>query len=128
MSIPFSFSGSLNFPPDTGQPTLSIAIATSGQFDSAEGGQILKLTGAGTEVVELGTVPAEGLKALLVKVDAGASVLPVNLRFNGGGASGQVEVSPGGFFALGSPAPGTGITALSIVFASDVTVRVWALS
>ncbi len=124
MAVPFSFSGALNFPPDVGLPNVAIPIAMSGQFDSADPGQILKLTGGGSESVDLGTLPAAGLKGLLVKVDAGASA-PVNLRFNAGDADGQVEISPGGFMAIGSPSPVTGITALTVVYTADVTVRVW---
>ncbi len=126
MTVPFSFTGTLAFPPDAGQPNVNVPLAFSSQFDSADPGQILKLTGAGTKTLDLSTVPAAGVKYLLIKLDGGQGVVPVNVRFNGGGSSGQVEISPGGFVMIGSPAPTTGITAADVVYTSAATVRVWA--
>ena len=127
MSTPFSFSGSLNFPPDAGQQAIAIAMAMSGVVDSTEPGVVLKLTGSGTRVLDLGTLPAAGLKGLLIKLDAAVGAVPIKVQFNGGGAPGASEISPGGFLAIGSPNPVAGITAISIVFTADSTVRVWVL-
>lgn len=127
MSTPFSWNGVLNLPPDTGQPIQSIEFGGSAQFDG-RATAVLKLTGSGTHSVCFGTVAA-GAKGILVEVDADSTGLlsPVNIQVNGGGAPGQMEVSPGGFWAYFNPSPVAGITSMDIVYTSDATVRVWIL-
>lgn len=92
----------------------------------------LELTGAQTYEVDLAMMPAEGLKGLLVEVEtkdaAGATVTaPITLTWTSNGDPKSEELSPGGFFALASPTPTNGITALSIVSTANCIVRVTAL-
>jgi hypothetical protein len=121
MSKAFSFQGSLSYPPDAGQPSVLRALSQSGSFTSKVE-QELVLTGAGTEVVDFGSVA--NAKLFMVKVRSD-SVVPVGLVFNAG--SEQLEVSPGGFAVIGSPAPSAGITDLSIVHTDDANVDVYIL-
>jgi len=95
----------------------------SSQFDSANE-QVLNLSGSGTAVIPFGTVPAAGLKGLLIKVDASTTAAAITVAIDGGT---PFEVSPGGFVAVGSPAPVAGITSVSIAYTSANKVRVWAL-
>ena len=121
MSKAFSFSGSLNYPPDTGQPSAARAFSQSGSFDSKVEKELV-LTGAGTQTVDFGSVAKA--KAILVEVRAD-SAAPVSLIFNAGAE--QIEVSPGGFVAISSPTPSTGITGLDIVHTDDAKVDVYIL-
>lgn len=124
MSTPYSINGSLNYPADATLPADQVPIAASGSFGH-EASAVLNLTGAGTKVVDMGTIPAAGAKAVLVKVDAGASVTPITVAINGG--SQPVQVSAGGFILISNPSPTAGITALTITHTSSCVVRVWAL-
>lgn len=126
MSTPFSFSGTLSFPPDANVPPELVGIAFSANYDEFLWTK-MDLTGSGTKTVPFGDLGAPGAKCVVVKVDASATASAINLRWNGGGASGQQEISPGGFLVLGSGTPGTGLTALDIVYTSNVTVRVLLL-
>lgn len=92
----------------------------------------LELTGAQTYEIDLAMMPAAGLKGLLVEVEtkdaAGATVTaPITLTWTSDGDPKSEELSPGGFFALASPTPTAGITALSIVSTANCIVRVTAL-
>lgn len=132
MGTPFTFSGTLSYPPDQGVPAVPLPFGANGQFDSGAAGMPLTLTGSGTKDVDLGTIPGAGLKALLIEVDLasptpGSTPAPIFVRLNGAGAAGQTEISPGGFMALGSPTPAAGITAITIAYASDVRVWIRAL-
>ncbi len=122
-SIPFTFTGSLNLPADDTLSPDSIPFNLSAVFDQKANYE-LKLTGAGTKVVDLGTIDTPGVKFLAVKVDPGTGVLPINIQLNGVGST---ELSAGGFIILASPAPVTGTTTLSIVYTGPATVKVWAL-
>lgn len=124
MSSPFSFAGSFQLPADVGLEPDAIAISTSGQFDS-ENKQVLRLTGSGTIAVPMGTVPLVGLKGLLIKVDANPTGDPIEVTVNS--SSHPIEISPGGFFAFGSPDPTAGITAISIAYTTANKVRLWAI-
>ncbi len=126
MPTPFTLSGSLALPPDTGQPIGQIPFSGSASFESKADLEF-NITGAGTQVVPFGSVGAPGAKGILVEVDASSNGAPVQLRFNAGDADGQLEVAPGGFLAFFSPVPATGITALSIVSTTANRVRVRVL-
>lgn len=131
MSTPFTISGKLEVPPDAGQPNAPIPFGLSSNYDSALNGVEFTFLGSGTKAIDLGTIPSAGLKGLLIKVDAagptpGVTPAPIFVRLNGASATGQEEISPGGFKAMMSPNPSAGITALTIVYASDVRVRIWA--
>lgn len=133
MSTPFTISGNMAFPPDAGLPVMPLPLAINGQYDNEGGGAPLTLIGSGTFTVDLGTVLSLGVKGLMIKVDKvsptpNSTPGPVNLRFNGGGAQGQLELSPGGGLIYGNPDPVAGITALVVAYTTDVRLRVWALS
>lgn len=122
--VPFTLSGSLSFPPDDGASNAPIAFSGAENFTQLAKGRFV-MTGAGTQVVDFGTIIAPGVKAILVKVEASTTAAPVQLNINSG--TDDIEVSPGGFIAYFSPVPVTGITALSIVSTTAVCVRVWLL-
>jgi hypothetical protein len=124
MTTPYTFQGALNLPGDTGLVAESIPF----NFSSAFGSKIidgLQLAGSGTFVVNFGTIASPGAKFIAIRVEPDVAAAPVNLRWNGGGSSGQVEVAPGGFLILASPTPVAGITALSLVYTTNVTVSIW---
>ncbi len=125
-TTPFTLSGNLSYPPDTGEPNANRPFSGSGSF-SSNVENVLQLVGAGTYVVGMGTVPAAGAKGLLVEVDPATTAVPIQVQYNTGTAAGAVEVSPGGFFAYFNPNPVAGITAISIVYTADVGVRVRVL-
>lgn len=92
----------------------------------------LEFSGADTYEVNLAAVPAEGLRGLLVQVEAldaagSAATAPIVVQWTSDGAQKSEEIAPGGFFALASPAPQNGVTALSIVVTAACVVRVVAL-
>lgn len=87
--------------------------------------QRLKLAGSGSKVIDFGTIGGAGAKLVIIAVETGTGVLPIVCRFNGGGASGSVEVAPGGYQCLASPGPVAGITALEIFYTAAVNVNVW---
>lgn len=119
---PLIVSGNLNFPPSTGLPNLDIPFSGSTSY-TQPGHDRLALSGSSTHSVDLGTVGAPGLKAIGLLLEDDGAASPINLRFNGG--TDDWEVSRGGFILYFSPAPATGITALSIVHTSDACVRLW---
>lgn len=118
MATAFSLSGTLDYPPDDGEPIVGRPFSQSGNFDSKSEADLV-LTGAGTQSVGLGTVPA--VKALLIEVDPTAQA-PVNVRVNSG--TDDIEIAPGGFWAYSNPVPSAGITALDIVHTMDARVLV----
>lgn len=124
-SAPFIYSAVLEYPPDVGAANARIPIGLSGQFAS-EASFVLNLVGAGTQVVDFGTITPDGAKLVSIEVDAAPSpAAPVNVRFNAGDVTGQVEISPGGFLTIGSPLPtAAGLLALSLVHTTDLCVRV----
>lgn len=124
MSTPFSISGAFSYPADASLPADQIALAASGSFDH-EASAVLKLTGTGTKTVDMGTIPAAGAKAFLVKLDAGSGVSPILVTLNGG--TEPLEIAAGGFILVSNPAPVAGVTDMSIAYTTPCTVRVWAL-
>jgi len=120
-AIAFSLTGQLQSPPDEGAPPAAIAFGLTGQAQSEEGGR-LTLTGSGTKTIAFGTVGSPGAKAVLIEHLPSTAGDPITVRFNGG--TDELEISPGGFFVLGNPAPVDGITALAIAYISDCQVRV----
>ena len=124
MSAPLVISATVTTPPVEGAADSPFPLAFTGSYD-----HLIKyrytLTGTGTKAVDFGSL-ATGAKVVIVSVDSDSSpsAQPVNLVFNGG--SDQVEVSQGGFLLFGSPVPtASGITDLSITYASSVKMYVW---
>jgi hypothetical protein len=125
-SAAFQISGSLAIPPDAGQPNAPLPFSGSGSY-SSKVEHILNLVGAATHSLGMGTVISPGAKVVLIEVDASSTAAPINLRWNGGGSSGQMEIAPGGFFAVHNPSPVAGLTALDIVHTTENTVRITVL-
>jgi hypothetical protein len=124
MAAPFTISGSLVFAPDSGQPQATQPFSTASTFESKTE-QELNISGAGSQVISFGTLGSPGAKALLIEVDASSTGAPINVNVNGG--TDDLEISPGGFLALGSPAPVTGITSITIVSTTANKVRIRVL-
>lgn len=122
---PFSFSGVLSLTEAPGLPADPIPINMSGQF-TQRSGFVFSLTGSGTQSINFGALGSPGLKGLLIMLDAGSSVSPILIKINGS-STGGIEISSGGFHAVGSPSPTAGITAISIDYTSACTVRAWVL-
>lgn len=125
MSTPYSASGALSYPADASLPADPISIAASGMFDH-EASAVLKLTGTGTKAVDMGTIPNAGVKALLIKVDAGVAVPPVLVTLNGGDE--PIEVAAGGFIFLSNPVPANGVASISVAYTGACVVRIWAIA
>lgn len=117
MATAFALAGSLDYPPDDGQPVAKRPFSQSGNFDSKAEGDLI-LTGAGTHTVGFGTV--DMAKGILVEV-AATSQAPVNLRFNGG--TDDFEIAAGGFLAYSNPVPVNGIEEMEIVYTADARVQ-----
>lgn len=116
---PFVLQGTLSYPPDVGQPPVSISFELSGNYTTLLDAR-LEMTGAGTEVVPFGTVA--GVKVMLIEYEVTAGAAAIQLNVNSG--TDDIELTPGGFWAYGNPVPAAGITALSIVRTADAVVRV----
>ena len=124
MSTPYSISGAFSYPPDASLPADPIPVSGSGSFDH-EASTVLKLSGSGSKVVDMGTIPATGAKALLIKLDAGSGVSPIDVTFSG--ADTPIQIAAGGFILVSNPAPTTGVDAITIDYTTGCTVRIWAL-
>lgn len=118
MPTAFTMQGSLDYPPDDGQPIVKRPYSQTGNF-SSKSEEDLELVGAGTQVVGFGTLV--GVKAMLIEVDP-TSLASVNLLING--SADPIEVSPGGFVAYSNPVTSAPITSLSIVHTMNARVQV----
>lgn len=126
-TTPFTIQGYLRYPPDDGAADADRSYSYQGTF-THKIEQDLVLTGAGTHVVDFGTLLAGGAKAVLVEVAAAAAgdtPAPINLRFNSG--TDDIEVSQGGFMAFGSPNPTAGLLAMSVIYTQNAQVKVRVL-
>lgn len=123
-TTPFTFGGSLDLPPDPGLAVVALPFSGSSTF-TFEHKQVVQLTGSGTFALPLTGLPSAGARAVLIEVDTGTAVLPIQVVINGG--TDQQEISAGGFWAHYSPNPVAGITSLSITYASDVCVTIRVL-
>lgn len=124
-TTPFTLSVGLGLPGDDGLPPDSISKNAALFFDSKEDA-VLSLTGSGTHVFDMGTIPSVGAKGFLIALDPGSAVQPILVKFNGS-STGGIELASGGFLACANPAPAVGITAISITYASACKIRVWVL-
>jgi len=120
-----TFAGSFSTPPYTGQPDCPVPINSTIQY-TRKSIHRYELAGAGTQAVDLSSLPSTGAKMLVVQVDPDASpaAAPINLRINSG--TDDWEIDTGGFLAHGSPEPVVGITTLDIIHTADVKVWIWA--
>lgn len=117
MPTAFALAGSLDYPPDDGQPVAKRPFSQSGNFDSKAEGDLI-LSGAGSHTVGFGTVNMA--KGVLIEVSP-TSQAPVNLRFNGG--TDDFEIAPGGFLAYSNPVPVAGIEQMEIIHTMDARVQ-----
>jgi hypothetical protein len=129
MGTPFTVSNTLNLPGAPGVAAQPLPLVASGEYEVKAEFEY-KLTGAGTQVVGMGSVGAPGAKLLRIVVVSGR----VTVRFNGGGSSGELEVSAKagppvvpGHLDYFNPDPSAGVTAISLVYTADALVRLWAL-
>jgi len=123
-STPFTQQGFLRYPPDDGEPEADRNYSVQGSYlDKVD--LTLNLSGTGTHSVNFGSLTLLGAKAILIEVAAAApgdTAAPINLLFNGG--TDAHEVSQGGFYAMGSPNPLTGILSMDIVYTQNACVKV----
>lgn len=124
MTTAFSVAGTLNVPGALGLPADALPFGLSGSYDSKAEYE-LNFAAAATQVVNFGTLPAAGAKALLVVYEQKTGAPPITLTLNGSAT--PLELATGGFLMLGSPAPVAGVTALSVVATAACRVRVWLL-
>ena len=71
-SAPYQYTATLQYPPDIGAPNVQIPITNNGTFES-ESTAVYKLTGAGTQVVDFGTITPNGAKLISIEVDPDSS-------------------------------------------------------
>lgn len=125
MAVPYQIAGSLTFSPDTGAPSLIVALTGSGQFVSRQDG-ILNLVGSGTQSLPMGTLSTAGVKAVLIEVDPNSTSDAIIVKVNGS-STGGLEVAPGGALLVHNPRPLLGITQLDISYTTANVVRYWLL-
>lgn len=130
MATPFTLLGTLNLPGTPGLPADPIPFGVSVAYDSKSSFEYNLPSSSGIKVVDFGTMPSSGVKALLITYDGtpplgGGATPPVSFTLNGGVT--VYELSSGGFLCLGSPVPVAGITAMSISYTGAGKVRVWLL-
>lgn len=122
---PFSIAAQLLLPSDPSLPPSPIPFAGQSNFSNLAD-VVLSLTGSGTKTVPLGSIPTAGVIGLLIKVDPIATgPAPIYLTINGGNQ--PLEISPGGGLLYFNPNPTAGITAMSVAFTVNCTVRIWAV-
>lgn len=124
--VPFTCTAQLAYPDDAGLAATTKSNTVAGNYTSKVDLDLV-LVGAGTQVVDFGTLGPNGAKAVQIEVDADASpaAAPVNLQFNGAGALGNIEISPGGHMNFASPNPTAGgLQSLSIVHTTNNCVHV----
>jgi hypothetical protein len=123
MSTPFVAQSLLTYPPDDGEAAVDRSNTVNSSYDEKAEFKYV-LTGGGSQAVDFGSIDTTGAKAIQVEMDA-ANTAAVMVQFNGGGASGQLELSAGGHFDLASPNPtALGVLAMTLVHTVDSTVWV----
>jgi hypothetical protein len=126
---PFTYAASLSYAPDIGAANAIIPVNMAGTFSSKADFEY-RLSGAGTQVVDFGTIAPNGAKLISIEVDPDTSpaVAALMVQVNGGGAGGQLEIAPGGFMTVGNPSPtALGILSLELVHTTNLGVRVRVL-
>lgn len=129
MATPFQVNGTLLLPGAPALPQDPIPFGLVAQYDH-KSELTLSVSGTGTKTVGFGTIPAAGAKCLVLvyepaSLPAGSPAqAPVTVTLNGGAA---LELSPGGFLALGSPTPAAGLVSLVVAHTGAATIHVWLL-
>lgn len=123
---PFSAQGALSLPGAPGLPVDSLPFGMFSMYDSKANFEYLLPDTTGTQVVDFGTVPAAGVKFMLLTYESAADSPPVVLVTVNAGSH-PIELSHGGFLCIGSPSPAAGITSMSLDYTGEGKVRVWLL-
>lgn len=125
MGTPFSLQATLSLPGTPGLPVDAIVFSMAAQYDSKAEFEYNLPSGSGTKVVDFGTMPALGAKAIVVHYEPLAAGPVIALTINGG--TQPLELTPGGMFVFASPTPAVGITAMTLAFTAAGRLRVWLL-
>lgn len=125
MTTPFAILGTLQLPGGPTLPVEPLPFGLSASFESKAEYELNLSSTAGSQAVPFGTIPAAGVKALLVTYDPVVAAPPVQLTLNG--SSVPLELSTGGFLLLASPTPVAGVISLAIAHTAAARVRVWLL-
>lgn len=125
MATPFQVQGTLTLPGTPGSPAVPVPFGLAQQFDSKVEFELVLSSTPGTQVVDFGTMPTDGVKCLLCTYDHHGGTDDIKLVLNG--ANKSIPVSPGGCLLFCSPVPDTGITSLSVQYTNSGRVHVWLL-
>jgi len=123
-TVPFTAEVTLTVPPDAGLPDNELPFTVANTY-TQKAIHRLELTGSGSHTVGFGTIASPGAKLIIIAIESGTAVSPIVVKMNG--ATVGQEVSPGGWMALASPDPTTGITTMAIDHTTNATVKVWIL-
>jgi hypothetical protein len=121
---PITFSGTLAYPVDDGQPNCEVVVALSALFEH-QATYKFEFTVAGSKSVDFGTLAVSGAKVILVEVlpDTSPAAQPVTLTINGG--TDAMQLSPGGAWVYINPNPSSGgVLSMDLAHTSAATVRV----
>jgi hypothetical protein len=118
---PLVVQGTVSFPPDEGQQAVPVSFGYSGSYTQILDSR-MALTGAGTTSVPFGGIGSPGVKFALLEYEADPVAAAVTVKFNG--SADGIELQPGGLFLYANPAPGTSITAISLIRTADAVIRV----
>ena len=127
VETPFTSLATLTYPPDDGAAAAARSNSVAGTY-THEGGGRYDLTGAGTQVVDFGSLAALGAKAIHIEVApvaAGGTAAPILVTINGG--SEPWEIAQGGHIEYCNPLPAVGILSMSIEHTQDACVVVRVL-
>lgn len=125
MSSPLVLDLTVTTPPVEGQPDCPFPFQFVTQYDHLVKYRF-KWDGAGTQVIDFGSLTAVGVKAFVLTVDKDVSpaFAALNLIVNGG--ADVWEVDQGGFVAYGNTDPtAAGITAMSITRTAAAKAYLW---
>ena len=87
MSTPFSLSATLNLPGTPGLPVDPIAFGMSAQYSSKSEFEYNLPSGSGTKVIDFGTLPSAGAKAILAYYEPATAGPSIALTINAGTSS-----------------------------------------
>lgn len=125
MPTPFKSRASLELPGTPGLPTQLLEFLLDSQYSSKSEFEYELPAGPGSQVVNFGSMPAAGAKAVLVVYEPKTAAPPVLVTVNAGNQ--PIELSTGGFLLIGSPAPVAGVLSMSLAYTGAGRVRVWLL-
>jgi hypothetical protein len=125
---PYTLSALIRLPPDDGQEAGVREFSTAGVFSHKVEAELV-FTGTGTHVVNFGSIPSTGAKAILLEYEATDSSDQDPLLVSLNGSEDTFPVFSGGGLMLSNPLPaGAGVTALSVTYAAACIVKVTLLA